>query len=254
MNIIIIEDEPLAAEKLKNLLSEVLPDACVIGIFDSIALTVKWFQQKQNSADLIFMDIHLADGLCFSIFEQVNILSPVIFTTAYDEYALKAFKFNSIDYLLKPISESALKYSIQQYATLKEIWKTPIIDYSLLSAAISGNKKTYKQRFLVKNGNKLISISSNDVHVFYAEEKYVFLIVSSGKKFIINFTLDQLEELLDPDIFFRANRKFILNIAAIGEIHTYFKGRLKLYIPIYKEAEIIVSSEKAPIFKSWLEK
>lgn len=150
MNIIIIEDEPLAAEKLKNLLSEVLPDACVIGVFDSIALTVKWFQQKQNSADLIFMDIHLADGLCFSIFEQVNILSPVIFTTAYDEYALKAFKFNSIDYLLKPISESALKYSIQQYATLKEIWKTPIIDYSLLSAAISGNKKTYKQRFLVK--------------------------------------------------------------------------------------------------------
>jgi len=253
MKILIIEDEPLAAEKLKNLLNEIVPSTQIVGLFDSISSSVNWFREKDHIADLIFMDIHLADGLCFSIFEQVNILSPVIFTTAYDEYALKAFKFNSIDYLLKPITSSALKSSIEQYTTLKKIWKTPTIDYALLSAAISSDTKVFKQRFLVKNGNKFISISTTDIQLFYAEEKYVFLIASSGKKFIINFTLDELEEMVDPGIFFRVNRKFILNISAIGEIHTHFKGRLKLHVPIYKEAEIIVSSEKAPIFKNWLE-
>jgi len=254
MNIIIIEDETLAADKLVKLLRGVLPNVSLLAIFDSITSSVDWFKQKGNHADLIFMDIHLADGLCFTIFEQVKITSPVIFTTAYDQYAIQAFKFNSIDYLLKPIAAKDLQYSLAQYESLKTSWLTPEIDYSLLASIIAGKKTNYKQRFLVKLGNKFITIPVEDVFLFFAEEKYVFLVTSTGKKYSINFTLDELEDLLNPYIFIRANRKFLLHIESIGEVHSYYKGRLKIGVPVLKDAEIIVSNERASIFKAWLEK
>lgn len=254
MNILIIEDEQLAAEKLTGLIKSISANAHIVACLDSIESSVNWLTQKKNSTDLIFMDIHLADGLCFSIFEKVKLTTPVIFTTAYDQYAIQAFKFNSIDYLLKPITAKALQYSIEQYESLKTNWQAPDIDYSLLASIIAGKQKNYKQRFLVKQGNKFITIPVEDVFLFFAEEKYIFLITSAGKKFIINFTLDELEDALNPDLFIRANRKFILNINSIKEVYSYYKGRLKIVVPVLKDAEIIISNEKAGLFKSWLEK
>lgn len=255
MKIIIIEDEKLAAEKLAVLVSELIPGSDIIAATDSVEQTVNILQSPAILPDLIFMDIHLSDGSCFNIFNQVSVKAPVIFTTAYDQYAIEAFRFNSVDYLLKPVTRLSLTNAIEKYHDMKQLWSSlHIIDYSLLAEQLLGKTGHYKQRFMVRSGNKFITIDMKDVAAFEAEGKYVFLIRKDGKKFIVNFTLEALEEALDPDIFFRINRKYLLHIDGIEAIFPYFKGRLKVKSSVLADTELIISSEKAGLFKEWLER
>ena len=252
MNILIIEDEAPAARRLKKMILEIDPEVNVMAMYDSIETSVKWFNANEQP-DLIFMDIELADGQSFEIFNQVKITAPVIFTTAYDEYALQAFKVNSIDYLLKPIETNALLNAIQKFKTLRENYsKTPEYDFKHLLKTLSP-AQNYKSRFLIKTGEKFVSIEKESIAYFLSEEKATFLITFDNKRFIMDQTLDELEKITDPILFFRLNRQIIANIKAIGSIHNYFNGKLKLTLKPELKEEVIVSREKAPAFKDWLD-
>jgi two-component system response regulator LytT len=184
----------------------------------------------------------------------VKIKKPIIFTTAYDQYAIEVFRFNSIYYLLKPITAKSLSDSLEKYDTLRTALIAPEIDYQHLLELLKKEHKEHKQRFLVKQGNKFLTVTIEEIALFYAEEKYVFLLKKDGRKCIINFTLDELENILDPVLFCRVNRKYILGIQTIQEVQVYYKGRLKVIAPLLKDTEILVSNEKAADFKKWLER
>lgn len=250
MKTLIIEDELPASRRLKSLIEEISTEIEVLAVLDSIEESVKWLNDNPKP-DLIFLDIQLADGLSFEIFEQVEVSSSIIFTTAFDDYTLQAFKVNSIDYLLKPIDKEELQKSIEKFEQLKTQFSKESHIQDLLKY-INSDKKDYKSRFLVKFGDKLLSILSENIAYFYAEDKIVLLITLEGKKYAIDYTLDQLESLLNPSTFFRLNRKFIAHFQAIGQIHQYFKGKLKIDLIPKTEQEIIVSREKSPLFKKWL--
>lgn len=254
MNIVILEDEPLAAEKLEQLVKKTVPAAAIMAKFDSVVAAVKWFRAAQERVHLVFMDVHLADGLCFTIFEQIQLSVPIIFTTAFDQHAIEAFKVNSIDYLLKPITQKDLAKSFEKYKSIQSFWEQPEINYAYLADILRVGEKVYKQRFLVRQGNKLITIPSDQIHAFYAEGRYVFLVTTTGKKSIVNFSLDQLEEILDPTYFYRVNRQLVVHVDAIKEIRPHFKGRLLVIVSSLPNVEIVVSSEKSPLFKNWLER
>jgi DNA-binding LytR/AlgR family response regulator len=249
MNCLIVEDEKVAAERLVGLIKKCDPSIDIIEIVQSVKNAVQWLYTHQ-APDLIFMDIQLADGLSFEIFEQTIVKTPVIFTTAYDEYALKAFKVNSIDYLLKPIDHVELKNAIDKFKenkTPKEI-PTQVFDSILHSLT-----KKYKNKFVLKVGEHIKVFTIKDVQCFYSMEKYTFLQNNSGRDYAINYSLDQLEDLLDPARFFRINRKFIVSLLAISDIISYSNSRLVVKLHSNKSDDLIVSREKVQDFKKWLE-
>lgn len=250
MKAVIIEDEKLAAQKLKTMLLKVQADLEIAAIIDSNEGAISFFQSN-NEVHLVFLDIHLSDGSSFNIFNQVDVKAPIIFTTAYDEYALKAFKVNSIDYLLKPIAEGDLRSALDK---LKNITSNGENNIEKFLSAFKENKPAYKQRFLVSYGNQIKSIKVDETAYFYADNKMVFLVSYSGHKYVTDETLDQLEHSLDPIDFFRVNRTFIIGINAIKQMHTYSRSRVKIDVLPECDKECIVSTEKCSGFKEWLGK
>lgn len=252
MKALIVEDEAPAARRLQQLIKENVPFLEVLAIADGINMAVKWLNSNPPP-DLIFMDIQLADGLSFEIFSKTNISSPVIFTTAYDEYALKAFKVNSIDYLLKPIEKEDLVRSIDKLKRLKkQLLTSETFPIEALLETLKLNKN-YKSRFLVKIGEKLVSVSIDSIAYFISEDKLTFLVTTENKRYPLDYSLDDLDNMLDPKFFFRLNRQCLAKINSIQSIHNYFNGKLKLFLIPPTPKEMIVSREKSAPFKQWLE-
>ncbi len=251
MKVIIIEDEKLSAEHLANLLKRVDPTIEVVNTISSVKKSLETFANGVK-ADLLFVDIHLADGLSFEIFSKINIETPVIFTTAYDEYAINAFKVNSVDYLLKPIGIDDLTRAVSKYKKLQQA-HPPILIEEIANAYHQMNKQ-YKNRFLVKMGDTITSIKTEDISHFVFEDSMVILVTNAGKRYTVDYTLDSLENILYPDTFFRINRKVIININSIQKVHPYFNSRLKLNAALLLEEEAIVSRERVNDFKNWLDK
>ena len=254
LNVLIVEDETPAVEKLERYLQKYNASIRVAGVCDSIISAVDWLKAKQSSIDLIFMDIQLKDGLSFKIFQEVIVQKPVIFITAYNEYALEAFKVNSIDYLLKPVTFADLSSSLQKLENLRD--QLVINDTKLeqiKSLADESTTKRYKNRFMVKVGDHIRSITTDQVLFFYADGRDVYLVTQQLRKFIIDFTLESLEEVLEPKTFFRANRTYILNIHFIHDVVMYSNSRLKIATQPAWDKEIIVSREKVGEFKEWFD-
>jgi DNA-binding LytR/AlgR family response regulator len=252
MNILILEDETAAATRIKQLVHEIVPDASIDGIFETVKESVDWLQANRHP-DLIISDIQLADGISFDVFSLVNIMVPVIFTTAYNAYTLKAFKVNSIDYLLKPIDKNELRAAITKYETLKQNQNENLFNNKLINL-IQKMNAGHKSRFLVKQADRLITVATEEVSYLKAEDKIVFLFTFSGQRYIIDESLDELERALDPLRFFRLNRKYISPIESIDKIMNHFNGKLRIVLKNNPDAEIYVSREKAGEFKEWLDK
>lgn len=250
MNVIIIEDEKLSAEHLATLLKKTDNSVNVVAAFDSVKKTIDALQNGV-SADILFVDIHLADGLSFEIFEKVNIETPVIFTTAYNEYAIRAFKFNSIDYLLKPIGLGELKMALEKYNKLHS--DKTMFPFREMASIYQTINKQYKNRFMVKMGETIVSVKAEEISHFIAEEGIVLLTTKNEKRYPVDYTLDQLDGLMDSKSFFRINRKVIVNINAIQKISTYFNSRLKIVSPALQDEDCIVSRERVNDFKLWLD-
>ncbi|MCG8701248.1 MAG: LytTR family DNA-binding domain-containing protein, partial [Bacteroidales bacterium] len=224
---LIVEDELLAVEKLQMLLEQIDEDIHIINHLESVEMTIDWL--SKNEADLIFMDIHLSDGPCFLIFEQIDVKTPIIFTTAYDQYAIKAFKQNSIDYLLKPIDEDQLKQSIEKYKELFQK-KSETIDYQKIAGLLSQSNTTYKSRFMVYAGQKLVSLKTEDIAYIFAQDKSVYIVSTGNKTYYTNLALDKLESQLDNEYFFRLNRKIIAHIESVTEATPYSKNKMKVQL------------------------
>lgn len=254
MTILIIEDEAYAADALEKMILRLRPQTRILAKLESIEEAVEWFGQN-DFPDLIFCDIHLSDGSSFEIFKQVEIKSPVIFTTAYDQYAIEAFKVNSVDYLLKPVKEEALTSAIAKFEELQNSNSGGDLENlkELLQNFHSPSENKKKSRFMVKSGNSIKTIAGEKVAYFLAEEGVVLLTTFEGKRFVVNYTLDQLEQLLDEQMFFRANRQLITNIGSIKEVQPYFKGRLHVILEPGIAGDQIISSSKASSFKNWLD-
>jgi DNA-binding LytR/AlgR family response regulator len=252
MKVLIVEDEPLSAEHLIRTLNKVDKNIQVVKTLDSISNTVKFLSQEFE-LDLIFLDIHIADGNSFEIFSKINIDVPIIFTTAFNEYAIKAFKLNSIDYLLKPIGFDDLNNAIAKYYKLKSS-NQKTFHTEKIENAISILIKNYKSRFLVKLGETISSIKIEDISFFIAEDGITLLVNNEGKRYPVDYSMDALEALISPDSFFRINRKVLVNINKIQQVHTYFNSRLKLAIKNLQEEESIVSRERVNDFKLWLDR
>lgn len=251
MKILIIEDEKPAAEKLQRFITRYNTSYEIVATCDSIESATRFINNSPDSFDLVFMDIQLKDGKSFEILNHVKISKPVIFTTAYDEYALEAFKLNSIAYLLKPYTfdevASALNKLQQMKAELKDNF-----DVDLLKSAINQlQKKKYKDRFMVKVGDHLKSVPVTAIAYFFADGRTVYLVTTENRRFIIDYNLEDLNEILDPAFFFRANRSFILHIDAITDVSIYSNSRLKITVAPMINKEIIVSRERVAEFKSW---
>ena len=253
MQILVIEDEKLAADRLITLITDIEPTAQVLKSIESIKAAVKWLNSNPHP-DLIFMDVQLADGLSFEIFDKVNVEVPVIFTTAYNEYALRAFKVNSIDYLLKPIDKEELRTSIHKYLKLNiNVTQNVALQPQLLKQVMNLIQNPYKSRFVVRIGEHIKTIAIEDVAYFYSSEKSSFLRSISGRDFAIEYTLDQLEQELDPHKFFRVSRKFIIAMVHIKDIIAYSGNRLKIIAMGGDQEEVLVSREKVTDFKKWLD-
>jgi len=252
IKIVIVEDEPPAANRLEKMLIKARPQIKVLAKLESVKAAVAFFEKKPE-IDLCLMDIQLADGISFEIFSQIDVDAPIIFTTAYDEYSLQAFKVNSIDYLLKPIDQLDLEKSLRKFE--KFSGNIQPVDASKVNELLEIlQRKNYKEQFLIKSGQSLSIIQIPQIAYFYSEDGYVQLVTNENKKHLIEFSLDQLSEVLDPQNFFRINRKYILQMPAIQKINSYFNSRLKLnLLPTTKE-DIIVSRERVGDFKKWLDR
>ena len=255
MKILLIEDEAPASRRLEKMIKDILPTAEIVGTLDSVSTSITFFQDLP-ALDLVFMDIQLADGLSFEIFEHIQINVPIIFTTAFDMYALKAFKVNSIDYLLKPVDKDELKKALDKWQALhsNKIENPLQQNLTQLIQQLQITKKEYKSRFLVKIGEKLISVPEQEIAYFQAEDKTVFLHTQASKKYVLDYSLDDLEDVLNPQNFFRLNRQIITHLVAIKSINTYFNGKLKIILFPETTEEIIVSREKSPVLKEWLDR
>lgn len=254
MKVVIIEDEVPAAEKLERYLMKYDASTEVLVRLPSVKDAVDWLQQNQDNTDIIFMDIQLIDGLSFQIFQQVTVRKPVIFITAFNEFALDAFKVNSIDYLLKPITFTDLSASLKKLETLREQLQWNKEKTAQLQEVFTTPKtKEYKNRFMVKLGDHIRSITADQICLFYAEGRDVYLVTTQARKFIIDYTLETLEDLLEPKNFFRINRTYILNINTIKDVIVYSNSRLKITLNQEFDKEIIVSREKVSVFKEWFD-
>jgi len=253
LRVLIIEDEVPAAEKLERHLRKYSPGISVVAKIPSVSEAVQWLRDNQSQVDLIFMDIQLLDGQSFAIFPQVKIEKPVIFITAFNDFALEAFKVKGIDYLLKPVSFADLSASLDKLEELraKLAWDKKL---DTIRETVTGlPQKTYKSRFMVKLGDHIRSITADQIGLLFADGRDVYLLTSDNRKFIIDYTLENLEELLDPKLFFRANRSYILNIHFIQDVVVYSNSRLKILPGIKWEQEVIVSREKVNEFKLWFD-
>jgi DNA-binding LytR/AlgR family response regulator len=250
MKVIIIEDETPAANRLTKLLHAIHDEIDVVKRLDSIASAVQYFQSAQQP-DLIFMDIQLADGLSFDIFLQVQIKTPVIFTTAFDQYTLKAFKVNSIDYLLKPIDEEELRKAVEKYRQLY-VKKEHDFSEKILKLVQEMNTLKFKERLLVKRGQQLSYIKTEATAFCYADGKLCYAVDFNNNKYLLEINLSQLEEQLQPNKFYRINRHLLVNIEAIKKVHTWLGGRLKLELMPATNTETVVSRERVNGFKDWL--
>ncbi|MFC0878845.1 LytR/AlgR family response regulator transcription factor [Saccharicrinis sp. FJH2] len=245
----IIEDEKEAAVKLSGMIEKYDRDIVILDTIQSVKNAVIWLNNN-DTPDLIFMDIQLSDGLSFEIFEQTIVKAPIIFTTAYDEYALKAFKINSIDYLLKPIGQSELNQAVDKY---KENNAPKEISAQVFDTILHALSKKYKSKFLIKVGEHIKVFTVDDVQCFYSMEKYTFLQNNAGRDYTIAYSLDQIENLIDPAKFFRINRCFLVAFSAISNIVSYSNSRLRIDLKSNNSDDLIVSREKVQDFKKWLE-
>jgi two-component system response regulator LytT len=259
MKVLIIEDEELAVKKLRKTLESVDSSAEVVGVADSIRSSVAWLQQNP-APDLILMDIELADGQSFEIFDKVEVKSTVIFTTSYDEYALKAFKVNSVDYLLKPVQKEDLQIALNKLRTMQTMYgNLPSADPLNVENLVKElqqklQPKEFRKRFLVKHAQKLVSVDIDEIAYFYSDGRLNFFKTLDNKKFVVDYTMDELEDMLDPDKYFRISRAFYVSIASIDQIHDYFGNRLLLHLKPAVDKESIVSREKVADFKKWMGK
>lgn len=250
MRILIIEDEKPAANRLIKLLEGYFPGAKFAGNIDTVSQARKWLEENP-APDLIFCDIQLADGISFEIFEQVSVNSPIIFTTAFDQYAIRAFQVNAIDYLLKPIDPKELERAVEKFNSRKI---QPNIDLDLLKTLIQPQPKSFKSRFLVRFGEKIQSVPVEEIAFFFSEERVTFLQTHAGKKYVLDSTLEQVESQVDPSIFFRLNRKYLSHVDAIEEVLTYSNSRLKVFLRNCTDSDILVSREKVTELKNWLDR
>jgi two-component system response regulator LytT len=259
MKIFIVEDEELAVKKLKKTLQTVDESAEVVGEADSIRSSVNWLENNPDP-DLILMDIELADGQSFEIFNQTQVKSPVIFITSYDEYALKAFKVNSVDYLLKPVQKEDLEAALDKYRSMKKVYATeapkPNMDFEGLVKELQQKLqlKEYRKRFLVKHAQKLVSVETDEIAYFFSDGRLNFFKTYDNRKFVVDYTMDELAEMLDPDKYYRISRSYFISVNSVEQIHDYFGNRLLLYLKPNAEKEAIVSREKVTEFKKWLGK
>ena len=250
MNIVIVEDEKLSAEHLSTMLRKIDTDFQIVANFDSVRSTVAAFQQGLQ-ADMMFLDIHLADGNGFDIFKSLQLDIPIIFTTAYHEYAIQAFQVNSVDYLLKPIGMQELKRAVEKFRKYQQAPSNELP--KAMADVFQQVSKTYKTRFLVKSGQHIESIKTEDVLHFITLDSITFLVIDNGKKYPVDYTLDQLEELLAPNLFFRINRKVIIHIKSIEKVNTYFNSRLQISTKLLESDACVVSRDRVQDFKAWLD-
>jgi DNA-binding LytR/AlgR family response regulator len=246
MKVVIVEDEVLSAEHLERMLQRMQVDLEVVAKLDSVKSCKNYFAQFPQ-VDLVFMDIHLADGNAMDFLREFPITTPIIFTTAFDQYALNAFKVNAVDYLLKPIDKTELESAIQKHLRLSSQQQNELLENIRLLT--KGN--TYKNRFMVKLGDSLTSLKTEEIHHFLSEDGMVLLVTNQGKRFPLDYNLDQLEQLIEPTQFFRINRKVIIRLDAIQKVASYFNSRLKIHAPHLQEDDAIVSRERVGNFKEW---
>jgi two-component system LytT family response regulator len=252
MKVLIVEDEPLAAAQLAALLSQLKPNTVIVAVCDTVESTVSWLG-KNPLPDLAFFDIQLGDGLSFEIFKNIDLKIPVIFTTAYDQYALQAFKVNSIDYLLKPIDKGELAVALAKFNQFHNHQTNQLTPELIRLLIESTGKKEYKKRFLVKVGTHLRSVNTDEVLFFYSLQKGTFLKSNDGRNYLLDQTLEQLEQLVDPYTFFRINRKYMVSLEAIIDALAYSNSRLKLKVKNQEEDDFLVAREKVKSFKEWME-
>ncbi len=248
MKVVIVEDEPYAAEAIQSLLKKLRPGFRVLASLPSIKEAVQWFS-AQAEPDLVLCDIHLADGNSFEIFRKVEVKCPVIFTTAYDEYAIQAFSVNSIDYLLKPVREVALEKALNK---LESRHYAPGIDINEKLQALLKQVSPGIKRFMVRSGNQLHAVPLEEVAYFLSEDGVTLLVNHENRRYVVDYTLEELEEKLPEEKFFRLNRQLLVSFEAISEVHPYFKGRLLIRVHPPTEKDAVVSSQKTPLFKAWL--
>ena len=260
INILIIEDEEPAANRLKKMVEELEPGAQVLDNIVSVSSAITWFGQNP-SPDLIFSDIQLSDGLSFEIFKNVEVLCPVIFITAYDQYAMDAFKVNSIDYLLKPVQKEELEAALNKYRQIKQSYSPQnthgdgiSIDNIIKELQQKLQPKEYRKRFLVKHAQKLVSIEIDDIAYFFSDGRLNFFKTYDNRKFVVDYTMDELEDMLDPEKYFRISRSFYVSVECIDKIDDYFGNRLILQLKPAVDKEALVSREKVTDFKKWMGK
>ncbi|WP_436515430.1 LytR/AlgR family response regulator transcription factor [Ekhidna sp. To15] len=252
MKVLIVEDEAPAFRRLEKILLEIDPTIEIVEVLDSVEDTVKWMNNHEHP-DLALLDIQISDGISFQIFDQVEFKCPIIFTTAFDEYLLKAFKVNSIDYLLKPIKKEDLERSLEKYRNLQTNFSQNGVDMAALLNQINLSETKHKSRFLVKQGDKMLAIRSEDIVCFQSKHGVIHINTKNDKTYLSDFTLDELSNQLDPRVFFRANRQFIVSADYITSVHKYFKGKLMIEMDHFSDEQILVSSEKATSLKQWLD-
>ncbi len=250
MKILIIEDERPAASRLEKMLIPYFPQAIFPENLDTVSKAVRWFGEN-DAPDLIFCDIQLADGISFEIFEKVKVSSPVIFTTAFDQYAIRAFQVNAIDYLLKPVDPAELGRAVDKFKTNQV---RTMLDLELLKGLLQPERRSFKNRFLVRFGDKIQSVAVEEIAFFFSEERVTFLQTFGGKKFVLDSTLEQVESQVDSGVFFRLNRKYLCRADAVEEVLTYSNSRLKVKLKNCPDSDILISREKVGEFKGWLDR
>lgn len=248
MKILIIEDEPLAQEELSSLILRNFPKTIIAAVIDSVEDSIEWL--TNNTPDLIFMDIHLSDGISFDIFNRVEVISPIIFITAYDQYAIQAFEVNGIGYILKPLDESKLVTAIERFQ--KNALLSTVNTHDLLKQ-LNQTNKSYKNRLVIKLGDKISYISIDDVAYFYSEDRITFVVHKSGKKQIVDYNIETLESMLNPIDFFRVTRGCIASIGAINKVSKYFNSRLKITLKPEYDKEVLISRINVSKFIAWLD-
>lgn len=254
MKVLIVEDENLAAKRLKTLINELRSDWDLSGRTDSIEDSVSYL--SENRVDIIFLDIQLSDGVSFEIFNRIEVKVPIIFTTAYDEYAIKAFKVNSVDYLLKPLDKGELEIAILKFESGLQGDQTPLqsFDPKLMQNLLQQLATNYKERFVIKIGEHIKTVSVDSVFYFISQDKMTYLVTNDGKRYIVDFTLDRVEEMLNPKIFYRINRKIIIHDQSIEDIVSFSNSRLKLFLGHCDNQDTIVARERVSDFKEWLDR
>jgi DNA-binding LytR/AlgR family response regulator len=248
---LLIEDEEAAASRLEKMLTRLDPEIEIVARIDSVEGAVRWLTDHQPP-DLMILDIQLGDGLSFEIFRKVRVESFVIFTTAYDEYAIKAFELNSIDYLLKPVDESKLSLSLHKFKKLRS--RIPEINLERLLEAIDERKEKFKKRFIINIGNKIRVIETHEVAYFYSLEKNTFLCTSDGHHYPLDFSIDHLEQLVNPEVFFRINRQYLIQYRSISRIHILSRSRIKIESNPPSREDLLVSSNRTHEFRQWLDR